>query len=168
MTPPLDLEGSPLWQQGQDLEEGCATFLRGARPFISLSDWERLANRTWLFRQQVALAVQPGADASTEDRLETARSTIREVHLQLAAFTQHTQLAPFNPLLNHLAALADSCHRQLHAWIQRLRIESAPTPADTTPPVPSPAATRREADWNNAFALLVQLQHPPSPRRKSG
>lgn len=167
MTPPFDLEGSPLWQQGHDLEEGCATFLRGARPYISLSDWERLANRTWLFRQQVALAVQPGSEAATTDRLETARSTIREIHLQLAAFTQHAKLAPFSPQLTHLATLAESCHQQLHAWIQRLHLESDTETAASPAPSPSPAATRREADWNNAFALLVQLQHPPSPRRKS-
>ncbi len=158
-TPPA-LRGCPLWTQGRVLERGCATFLRHARPALSGRDWELLADHTWLIREQIAQAVSPSEDSSVRDGLEMARATVAEIQVLISNLIDEPALLSWHEHLLELRGLAAGCEAQLRTWLQQVgdRVSHGTTDGHR-------ATNDSDAAWNEAFAKLIQLSTPPSPRR---
>ncbi len=154
-----DAAESPLWQQGIALEQGCSDFLRRARSHLPARDWERLAESVWPLRRQIRDAFRLDQRTAILGRLETARATVADLQISLNALAQESDLQRFADQLTCLAAIADACARQLKGWAELL----APA-AGLSSASPVPSASEAEARWNNAFALLVQLESPRPER----
>lgn len=160
IDPLRDVTGSPLWQQSLALEQGCADLLRKTRPGLSLRDWERLANGIWPLHRQIADAFRLDERHTILERLATAQSTVNDLRVSLHVFSQQPELAEHAAALAYLTSLAGACARQLEGWTELL----TPRPPDAPPSAPEVRASSADTHWNDAFALLVQLESPPPER----
>ena len=114
-------EDLPVWQEAIRLAEGCEDLLFAAKDSISFSKRDQLDRCSLSVSNNIAEGFERGSTKELLQFIYIARGSSGEVRSMLAFFSRRPALQKFLPELTKLTALAESCSRQLRAWVEVLQ-----------------------------------------------
>lgn len=154
-------EDLPVWQEASQLYEAVLDLVEGPNVPFTATFKNQLERAALATASQIADGFEHSSREDLLCLLRDGRSAAVEVRSMLAIIARRTKSKPVQPALERIRGLADSCARQIGAWIRSVespraeaggngggspegagaRREGTPNPAATRPGAPE--QTRR-------------------------
>lgn len=114
-------EELPVWQDAIRLAESAEGFLSDAGNRITRGKQDQLDRCSLSVSNNIAEGFERGSTAELLHFLYIARGSAGEVRSMMRFFARRPRLADFEGEMEDIAALAESCSRQLRAWADSLQ-----------------------------------------------
>lgn len=114
-------EDLPVWQQSIKLAEGCEDFIIAAKDKITWSKRDQIDRASLSVSNNIAEGFERGTTNELLAFLYIARGSAGEVRSMLCFFERRPALKNFKSQISDLKASAESCSRQLRAWVDWLQ-----------------------------------------------
>jgi four helix bundle protein len=114
-------EDLPVWQEAIRLAERCEDFILEARSKITFSKRDQMDRASLSVSNNIAEGFERGSTADLINFLYIARGSAGEVRSMLCFFERRPRLKDFKSEISNLKLIAESCSRQLRAWVDKLQ-----------------------------------------------
>jgi four helix bundle protein len=117
-------EDLPVWQEGERLYGAVLDLLEGSPKGLSHGYRNQLDRASLSVSNNIAEGFERMSNAQLLSFLETARGSAGEVRSMVAVVIRRPRLSPFLSELRSVRSLAESCSKQIGAWM--MSIERSP------------------------------------------
>jgi four helix bundle protein len=117
-------EDLPVWQEAERLYGAVLDLLEGSPRGLSQGFCDHLDRASLSVSNNIAEGFERMSTAQLLSFLETARGSAGEVRSMVAVVIRRPRLNPVLPQLSTIRSLAESCSKQIGAWM--MSIERSP------------------------------------------